>query len=176
MTERIRSLDRALARWSSRNAVHVLRVGLGVVFVWFGALKFQPGLSPAEGLIARTVGWAVDPAVFIPVLAAWECAMGLALLLGRFPRLTLLALGAHMSGTFMPLVACPDEVWTVFPHVLTLEGQYIFKNLVLVGAGLAVADHLRRQPARVRPPRRNTQGAVTWVDQTQPVRRRLTSL
>jgi uncharacterized membrane protein YphA (DoxX/SURF4 family) len=176
VTERIRNLDRAIARLAARAAPHVLRGGLGIVFVWFGALKFQPGLSPAEGLIAKTVSWAVEPELFIPVLAFWECAMGVALLLGRFPRATLFALGAHMAGTFMPLVACPDEVWTAFPHVLTLEGQYIVKNLVLVGAGLAVTDHLRRRPAPRKPAARTMTRDVTWVDETLPARRRITTL
>ena len=168
MTDHIRNLDRAVSDWSSRNAVHVLRVGLGVVFIWFGGLKFSPGLSPAEGLIAKTVGWAVDPGMFLIVLAIWECAMGVALLLGRFPRLTLLLFAAHMSGTFMPLGACPEEVWTRFPLVLTLEGQYIFKNLVLVGAGLVVADHLRRRAdvasAARRARRRQRSARLVWVD------------
>ena len=145
MTEHIQRLDRAVSDWSARNALRVLRFGLGVIFLWFGALKFAPGVSPAEGLIAKTVDWAVDPAVFLKVLAVWECAMGVALLLGRLPRLTLLLFAAHMAGTFMPMGACPEQVWTTFPYALTLEGQYIIKNLVLVGAGLAVAHDLRQR-------------------------------
>jgi hypothetical protein len=33
----------------------VLRVSLGIIFLWFGALKFFPGLSPAQDLAARTI-------------------------------------------------------------------------------------------------------------------------
>ena len=48
-----------------------------------------------------------------------------------------------MPGTALPLVILPEVVWTVFPYGLTLEGQYIVKNLVLIGAGLALGATVR---------------------------------
>jgi len=144
MTSALARLDRFVTDWLAWRATHLLCLALGIVFLWFGVLKFFPGLSPAEGLIEKTVGWIVDPHWFIPVLGGWECAIGLGLLLRRRLRFTLLLLGAHMAGTFLPLVVCPENVWTHFPYAWTLEGQYIVKNLVLIGAGLAVAGGLRR--------------------------------
>jgi len=144
MTERIERIDRAVTDWLARRSVLILRVALGIVFLWFGALKLFPGLSPAEGLIGKTVAGIVDVEWFIPVLATWECVIGLGLLLNRFLRITLLLLGAHMVGTFLPLVTCPNEVWTKFPYAWTLEGQYILKNFVLIGAGLTLVGSLRR--------------------------------
>jgi len=123
--------------------VLLLRLGLGVVFLWFGALKLVPGLSPAEALVAKTVCSIVDPHVFVPLLAVWECAIGLGLLLRRYLRVTLVLLGVHMAGTFLPLVTCPEAVWTRFPYAWTLEGQYILKNLVLIAAAISVANSLR---------------------------------
>lgn len=135
-------LDAGLSAWMGRTGTVVLRVGLGVVFFWFGALKLVPGLSPAEGLVRNTV-YFVDPAFFLPVLAVWEMLIGLGLILGRFMRVTLLLLFLQMPGTALPLVLLPDIVWTVFPHGLTLEGQYIVKNLVLIGAGLVLGGRVR---------------------------------
>ncbi len=149
MNDLVRTLDRRLTGWLDRNAVHALRVAMGVVFLWLGALKFVPGMSPAEGLIERTVDWIVDPAWFQPVLAAWESAIGLALVVNRFRRLTLLLLFAHMAGTFMPWIACPELVWTQFPFGWTLEGQYILKNLVLIAGGLTIASRLPRTANRL---------------------------
>lgn len=143
MSTPMQRLDRAVTSWFAENGVHFLRLGLGVVFFWFGALKLFPGMSPAEGLVAETVGWVVDPTWFLPVLAVWECAIGLGLILNCMPRLTLLLLFAHMPGTFMPLVVCPELVWTDFPFGWTLEGQYIVKNFVLIGAGLTLVGRLR---------------------------------
>ena len=49
-------LDAAIAGHLARYGVPVLRIGLsGIVFLWFGALKFVPGLSPAQDLASRTV-------------------------------------------------------------------------------------------------------------------------
>ena len=56
------------------------------------------------------------------------------------PGLFLLAL--QMPGTFLPLVLLPEICFVNFPFDLTLEGQYIVKNLVLIGAGLVVGSRL----------------------------------
>jgi hypothetical protein len=77
------------------------------------------------------------------VLAVWEMAIGLGLIFNIFMRLTLLLLFLQMPGTALPLVILPDAVWTVFPYGLTLEGQYIIKNLVLIGAGLVIGGTVR---------------------------------
>jgi uncharacterized membrane protein YphA (DoxX/SURF4 family) len=128
-------------------SVPVLRITLGVVFLWFGVLKFFPNLSPAEELAARTIEaisfGVVKPSVSLPVLAAWECAIGLGLILGRFLRATLALLALQMLGTFLPLILFPQETFTVFPIAPTLEGQYIIKNVVLVGAAIVVGATVR---------------------------------
>ena len=141
-----------LMDWLNENAIHFLRIGLGIVFLWFGALKLVPGLSPAEELVVKTVSSVVDPGWFLPTLAIWECAIGINLLINRFMAITLVGLLFHMGGTFMPLVTCPEAVWNEFPHALTLEGQYIVKNFVIIGAAAAMIGslHRRRKPARVR--------------------------
>ena len=161
MVRTLRRLDRAVTAWLSKNGVHFLRVGLGIVFLWFGALKLFPGMSPAEGLIERTVGWIVDPVWFIPLLGLWECAIGVGLILDRFRRLALLLLFAHMPGTFMPLVVCPELVWSQFPFGWTLEGQYILKNLVLVGAGLTLCG--RPSEGRVSEPAPQATGPEAFI-------------
>ena len=139
---RFDSVDRHISGWMARHGLTVMRVGLGVVFLWFGALKLFPGLSPAEELVRNTT-YFIDPDIFLPVLAVWEMAIGLGLIFGKFMRITLLLLFLQMPGTALPLVILPDAVWTDFPHALTLEGQYIVKNLVLIGAGLVLGGTVR---------------------------------
>ncbi len=140
-------VDRRITRTLAGAAVPALRVALGVVFLWFGALKFFPGLSPAQDLAARTIEvltlGMVPPAVALPVLAAWECVIGLGLIVGRFLRATLLLLAVQMLGTLTPLVLFPAETFTVFPIAPTLEGQYIIKNVVLVAAAMVVGATVR---------------------------------
>jgi len=135
-------IDRAITDWMARNGLVILRVGLGIVFFWFGILKFFPGLSPADSLVRSTI-YFINPDVFIPILAAWETLIGLGLITGKFMRITLLLLFLQMPGTALPLVLLPNVVWTVFPYGLTLEGQYIVKNMVLIGAGLVLGATVR---------------------------------
>jgi uncharacterized membrane protein YkgB len=147
MPPALHRLEARTLGWIERHAEGCLRVALGVVFLLFGALKLLPDASPAIGLVAKTVGAFVDPTWFVPVLALWECAIGAGLLTRRLPRLTLLLLFAHMPGTFLPMLTCPEEVWVVFPYAWTLEGQYIVKNLVLVAGALILVGRLRRHEA-----------------------------
>ena len=149
-----RQLDRAderisqVMRWLGDP---VLRVGLGVVFVWFGLLK-PLGVSPAAQLVADTVYWGVDPDWFIPFLGWWEVVIGVCLIdpgrwfgLGRrMTRIGILLMFLQMPGTFLPLVLLPDVTWQSF-GVPTLEGQYIIKNLVLIGAALYLGGRVRER-------------------------------
>lgn len=140
-------IDRRITFALAAAGVPLLRVALGIVFLWFGALKLVPDLSPAEDLAARTIEvltfGVVPPALALPVLAVWEVAIGLGLLAGRFLRVTLLLLVVQMAGTLTPLVLFPEETFTVFPIAPTLEGQYILKNVVLVAAAIVVGATVR---------------------------------
>ncbi|MBL8045746.1 MAG: DoxX family protein [Anaerolineales bacterium] len=143
----ITAMDIKLTRWMARYGVVALRVSLGVVFFWFGVLKFFPGLSPAQDLATRTIDmltFGLMPlSVSIPVLAAWECLIGLGLMTGLFMRATLLLLFAQMLGTITPLFFFPAETFTRFPYAPTLEGQYIIKNIVLVTAAIVLGATVR---------------------------------
>jgi len=140
-------VDARITAVLARIAVPTLRMGLGLVFFWFGVLKFFPGLSPAEDLAARTIetlsGGAIGPSVSLPILATWECLIGLGLWSGLFLRATLLLLALQMAGTVTPLFLFPAETFTVFPIAPTLEGQYIIKNVVLIGAAMVVGATVR---------------------------------
>jgi uncharacterized membrane protein YphA (DoxX/SURF4 family) len=139
--------DIKLTRWMAHYGVVALRVSLGIVFFWFGVLKFFPGLSPAQDLATRTINiltfGLMPPNVSIPVLAAWECLIGLGLITGLFMRATLLLLFAQMLGTITPLFFFPAETFTRFPYAPTLEGQYIIKNIVLVTAAIVLGATVR---------------------------------
>ena len=145
-------IDKTITRWMARYGLIILRLGLGIVFFWFGALKLVPGLSPAEEMVRNTT-YFVDPDLFLPVLAIWEMVIGLGLIFGRFMRITLLLLFLQMAGTALPLVILPEAVWTTFPYGLTLEGQYIIKNLVLIGAALVLGATVRGGRLDPDPPR-----------------------
>src|SRR5215207_2330677 len=147
LPEPIERLDVRITSTLARVAVPTLRVALGVVFIWFGVLKFFPNLSPAETLVGRTIEQltfgAVRPDLSLPVVAAWETVIGLGLILGRGLRGVLFLLAVQMAGTFTPLLLFPEETWSVFPIAPTLEGQYIIKNVVLIGAAMVLGATVR---------------------------------
>lgn len=140
-------IDRRITRWMAANGIWLLRVSLGIVFLWFGALKFIPGLSPADELATRTIATLtfglVGPEISRPLLALWESVIGLGLISGVFMRGTLFLLFVQMLGTITPLILFPAETWSIFPIAPTLEGQYIIKNMVLVSAGLVIGATVR---------------------------------
>jgi uncharacterized membrane protein YphA (DoxX/SURF4 family) len=139
--------DIKITRWMARYGIRFLRISMGIVFLWFGALKFFPGLSPAVDLATRTIErltfGLIEPGVSIIILATWECLIGLGLIFGLFMRATLLLLFLQMLGTITPIFFFPQEVFKIIPYAPTLEGQYILKNIVIISAGLVVGATVR---------------------------------
>ncbi|MEP6905411.1 MAG: hypothetical protein ABI875_04965 [Gemmatimonadales bacterium] len=140
-------IDIRLTHWMARNGLPLMRISLGLVFVWVGALKFFPGLSPAEDLAGRTVQaltfGTISPSVSVPVLATWECAIGLGLITAVWMRVTLFLLFTQMLGTLTPLILFPHETFLRPPYAPTLEGQYIIKNFVLISGALILGATVR---------------------------------
>jgi len=147
LKEHINQIDRRVTHWMARYSITLMRISLGIVFFWFGVLKFFPGLSPAQDLAANTITrlsfGLVQPTVSVPLLAAWECMIGLGLITNRFMRATLALLFVQMLGTITPLFLFPAESFQHFPYAPTLEGQYIIKNLVLISGALIIGATVR---------------------------------
>jgi uncharacterized membrane protein YphA (DoxX/SURF4 family) len=147
ITTRFDLIDARITHWMARYGLRLLRISLGVVFLWFGVLKFFPGMSPASDLASRTIDvlsfGVVHSSVSVPLLAGWECLIGVGLLFGIFMRATLLLLAVQMAGTLTPLVLFPGEVFTRIPYAPTLEGQYIIKNAVLISAAIVLGATVR---------------------------------
>jgi len=142
---RLIAWDRTVRHFMAEQSTRVLRFSLAVVFVWFGALKIWAE-SPADDLVRRTIYW-LPSERFLPVLGAWEVIIGLCLFFRPWQRLGLLLLALQLPGTFLPLVLLPSVCFADFPFVLSMEGQYIVKNLLIIGAALVIGGELRPLPA-----------------------------
>ena len=136
----LNKFDLNLIQFFNKISMPALRISLGIVFFWFGALKIF-GESPANEVITKTIYW-FNPDIFIPVLGVWESVIGICLLVPSFIRVGLFLLALQMPGTFLPLILLPEVCFQSVPFNLTLEGQYIVKNLVLIGAAMAVGGRL----------------------------------
>ena len=132
----------------ARNGLNLMRLSLGIVFLWFGVLKFFPDASPVEDLAIRTMEnmtfGLIPTTALILLLASWESLIGFGLIMSVFMRhalilrVTLLLFFAQMIGTLTPFFLFPNELFTAFPFGLNSEGQYILKNLVLISAGIII--------------------------------------
>lgn len=140
-------IDKRITYWMANQGIKLLRISIGIIFLWFGALKFFEGLSPAQNIAVDTIDvitfGLLSDQIILYGLAIWEVLIGLGLLFNIFLRETLLLLYLQMIGTFTPVFLFPDQVFTVFPYGLTFEGQYIIKNLVVVSAGITLGATVR---------------------------------
>ncbi|MQT05564.1 DoxX family protein [Streptomyces jumonjinensis] len=140
-------IEAALSRYRPHSTT-VLRVTIGLIFIWFGAMKFVPDASPAQDVATKTMGvlsFGLVPAEATrPMLAVFETTIGLGLVTGVLLRLVLAAFFVHMAGVFSALVILPGEMWNGQLATPTMEGQYVIKNVVLIVACLAVAAEQRR--------------------------------
>ncbi|MFC1936208.1 DUF417 family protein [Chloroflexota bacterium] len=140
-------VDEKIVSFMEQYGITLLRISLGIVFLWFGVLKFFPGLSPADGIATATIEkltfGLIPPRVSIIILATWETLIGVGLITGLYLRVTLFLLFTQMLGTITPLFFFPLETFTRPPYAPTLEGQYIIKNLVLISAGLVIGTTVR---------------------------------
>ena len=145
--ESFNRIDIRITSFLTKYSITILRVSLGINFLWFGALKLIPGLSPAEGLATNTIELLtfglIQPEVSIIILAVWEVLIGIGLITGWFLRITIFLLLVQMIGAMSPLLLFPAETFTRFPYAPTLEGQYIIKNLVLISAAMVVGATVR---------------------------------
>ena len=177
--------DWSITVWLAKHGVRLVQFALGIVFVWYGALKLMPGESPAAELVTATaaavldlVGLSLPGGLVLYLLGLFEVGLGMALLTDlRRQLVVLLALG-HMASTAIPLVLLPEMVWTQFPLSLSLEGQFIFKNLVIVAGAAAIGatahgGHLAWAPPADLDPRdadlppseaEQTLNELTWTD------------
>lgn len=139
--------DRVIIQWMAKHGVALLRVALGIIFLWFGFLKFFPGVSSEESLATRTISAITFGTLPIDlsrtILAAWECAIGIGLITNKALRFTLLLLFVQMLGALLPLLLFPEETFQSAPLVPTLQGQFIIKNFVLISAAIVVGATVR---------------------------------
>jgi uncharacterized membrane protein YkgB len=139
-------MKQAMNSWIERHAFQLLRISIGICYLWFGALKFFPHLSPAEDLAGQTITLLtfglIPTQVSLYLLATWEVLVGIFFIGGWMMRFALPLMFAHMLFTLSPAFLSPDLFFTQFPFGLTLVGQYIIKNFVFISAALVLIKYL----------------------------------
>ncbi|MFL6141920.1 MAG: hypothetical protein ACJ72N_08670 [Labedaea sp.] len=149
---RLRTAEATAIEKLRRISLPLLRLTIGIVFVWFGALKIGDA-TPIGDFVARTLPW-FDRDFIVPTLGWFEVAMGLAIIAGRLLTLVCAGLVAHLTGTFLSLVMQPEVTFQGGnPLMLTTEGEFVVKNIVFIAAALVIAArfHLEEREQEASP-------------------------
>ena len=139
----INDIDIFITSFMQKWGITLLRYSLGIIYIWFGILK-PLGLSPAQELVENTVYWFDDKATFVNFLGWWEVVIGFTMCVRPLIRISIFLLFLQIPGTFLPLVLLPEVCFTDFPYGLTLEGQYIVKNLIIISSALVIGGTVRK--------------------------------
>ncbi|MEJ7797254.1 MAG: DoxX family protein [Solirubrobacteraceae bacterium] len=142
----LHSADAALNRWLVAHSIGLLRITLGLIFLFFGVLKFFPDVSPAEPLTIKTtdaLSFGLLPGnIAIVLIGALESIVGILLIAGRWLRLAIYLFAAQFVGVLAPLALFTGRLFDGPHNAPTLEGQYVLKDFVLLAAGLVVVSTL----------------------------------
>ncbi|MEK7514788.1 MAG: DoxX family membrane protein [Patescibacteria group bacterium] len=147
----LQSIDAQILQWLQRYGVSLLRISLGIVFLWFGLLKVL-GMSPV-GYVVQSAYTLLPLEQFLVILGLFEIVVGIGLLTKRALRFVFALLWIEMLGTFIALASAPALFMRESLFALTVEGEFVIKNLVLVAASMVVAG------ATVRPWRQDSSHA-----------------
>ncbi|MCG8456443.1 MAG: hypothetical protein MI919_09185 [Holophagales bacterium] len=142
-SERLEEFDSRLADWMEIWGHRIHRLTLAAVFLWFGALKVA-GYPSATSLIAHVVYFA-PPEIMVPTLGLWEIAIGICLAFHPLVRIALLLLAIRLPGTLLALALRADVCFVEFPFIPSLEGQYLVKDFLLLGAALVIGGTIREE-------------------------------
>lgn len=142
LRKKLTELEPNIANALAQKSDVLLRWSLGIIFIWFGILKpFH--LSPAAELVEKTVFW-WPPEIFIPLLGWWEVLIGIGFIIRPLTKVALILMALQMSGTFLPFIILPHLCFGEAPLELTLTGQYVVKNLILISGAIAVAGNMKK--------------------------------
>lgn len=130
---------KALLSFLEKNNILILRIALGIVYVWFGALKIL-GVSPVEHIITASWSFLPEP-YFMIFLGVWEVAIGIGFIFGIKLVWTVLLMWLQMGGIFTSPILNPNMFFAGNPLFVTFEGEFVIKNLVLLAASITILTH-----------------------------------
>ncbi|MFH5885603.1 hypothetical protein ACG2F4_14930 [Halalkalibaculum sp. DA3122] len=114
------------------------RLSLGLIFIWFGLLK-PFGAKTATSLLAHTI-YFFPPETVLPMLGWWEVAIGITLIFKPWVKYSIILQFIRIPGTILAFFIHPDVCFVQIPFVPSPEGQYLIKDLIILFAGIAIAE------------------------------------
>lgn len=145
----LRQLDLHLIRFFKKISVPLARVGLFVVFGWFGILKilnYSPASPLVQKLFEKTIPF-MSFEIFLILFGVLELIIGILFLIRGMERAAFFLLILHMITTFLPLFLLRSITWDGW-FIPTMEGQYILKNVIIIATALGIVAHLHPMKTR----------------------------
>lgn len=131
----------SLLRLAQRRVLFLLRLSLAGIFFWFGMLKLT-GVSPVVELLRQSMpGLAASP--FVELLGLAEIIIALGLVVERLSEQAASLMMLHLLGTLSIVVIAPALIFDPTFPVLTMNGEFLAKNVVLITAGLVAISSRR---------------------------------
>ena len=130
------SVFQRLHGFASRRVLFLSRVSLAAVFFWFGVLKVV-NLSPVSGLLRASIPFLAERP-YLEILGVVEIVIGIGLLADRLATMASGFMILHLLGTLSLFVIAPRLVFAPTFPVLTMEGEFVLKNVVLIASALVI--------------------------------------
>lgn len=123
-------------------AQQYLEKSFGLIFFWYGILKIL-NVSPVDILVTESTNWLNIPH-FFTFLGLWEVLIGIGLFFKKLNKIGLVLFFLQVPGTFLPCLQTPELCFNTYPWLPTLEGQYIFKNLILIASAFILVKDINK--------------------------------
>lgn len=124
------------------------RISFFIVYFYFGTLKIV-GASPATPLVKDlfkvTLSGILDFPTFYAFFTLFEILIGVLFLFPKLTKITFVLFFLHMLMVMSPLVLLGEQIWSEM-GVLTIEGQYVLKDLILLSLGLFLLKSNKDSP------------------------------
>src|SRR5690606_24321409 len=124
------------------NRNRLLTISIGIIYLWFCVLEFFPEVSSADSLAKETISFLtfifISVKLSIFIIAHSDISISLLLILNYQLKKVVIAAIIHLIMTFVPMLFFPETSFSDTPFALTLLGQYIMKNIVIICALLYI--------------------------------------
>lgn len=119
------------------HAVQILRITLGIIFIWMGILKLF-NVSPIQDALTTAIPGLGESQVLLFSAAFFEVLVGGALLANKFVKVAAVVLIIHLLVITVAMLFSQGFA-PRFP-VLSLVGEHALKNVVLIAAALVLVS------------------------------------
>ncbi len=115
------------------RSIMLLRLSLGIVFVWMGVLKLF-NASPVEEILIKAIPGLGESQLLLFVAAFLEILIGAAFLSNKYVKFSAIIMSVHLL--VLTLAVLFTQGFAPRFPVLSLAGEHALKNLVFIAAGL----------------------------------------